>query len=109
VKVVESEKAVHVGYFLNGKRQEPFLGEQRLVIPSPRPGTHAQMPPRMSASEVADAAIEALRDPGHRLVTVNLCNVDVIDTLRILQPSVWRSKRWTPRRGGSWRRRAPPA
>jgi 2,3-bisphosphoglycerate-independent phosphoglycerate mutase len=32
----------------------------------------------MSASEVADAAIEALRDPGHRLVTVNLCNVDVI-------------------------------
>jgi 2,3-bisphosphoglycerate-independent phosphoglycerate mutase len=77
-KVVESEKAIHVSYFLNGKVQDAFPGEERVIVHSPRPATHAEMPPRMSASALADAAIEALRDPGNSLVTVNLCNVDVI-------------------------------
>jgi 2,3-bisphosphoglycerate-independent phosphoglycerate mutase len=77
-KVVESEKAIHVSFFLNGKEQEPFPGETRFVIDSPRPATHANMPPEMSAAAVADAAIEALRDATNALVTVNLCNVDVI-------------------------------
>jgi 2,3-bisphosphoglycerate-independent phosphoglycerate mutase len=77
-KVVESEKAIHVSFFLNGKNQEPFPGEARVVIDSPRPATQAEMPPAMRASAVADAAIEALRDPRNDLVTVNLCNVDVI-------------------------------
>ncbi len=78
VKVVESEKAIHVSFFLNGKVQEAFPGEERVIIASPRPATQSQMPPDMSAANVADAAIEALRDPGNALVTVNLCNVDVI-------------------------------
>ncbi len=77
-KVVESEKAIHVGFFLNGKELEPFPGEERLVIESPRPTSHSGMPPRMSASAVADAAIEAVANPDYALVTVNLCNVDVI-------------------------------
>ncbi len=77
-KIVESEKAIHVSYFLNGKVQEAFPGEKRLVIPSPRPETHAEMPPAMSAAAVVDAAIAAVRDPAYSLVTVNLCNVDVI-------------------------------
>jgi 2,3-bisphosphoglycerate-independent phosphoglycerate mutase len=78
VKVVESEKAIHVGFFLNGKTQEAFPGEERVILPSPRPTTHSEMPPEMSAAAVADAAIEALHDRRNRLVTVNLCNVDVI-------------------------------
>ena len=77
-KVVESEKAIHVSFFLNGKVQEAFPGEERVIVPSPRPVTHDEMPPEMSAADLADAAIEALRDPGNSLVTVNLCNVDVI-------------------------------
>ncbi len=77
-KVVESEKAIHVSYFLNGKVQEAFPGEERVTIPSPRPATHAEMPPAMSAAAVADAAITALRDDDISLVTVNLCNVDVV-------------------------------
>jgi 2,3-bisphosphoglycerate-independent phosphoglycerate mutase len=77
-KVVESEKAIHVSFFLNGKRQEAFPGEQRVIVPSPRPALHADMPPQMSAAAVADAAIEALQDPANSLMTVNLCNVDVI-------------------------------
>ncbi|MGD2039485.1 MAG: alkaline phosphatase family protein [Anaerolineae bacterium] len=77
-KVVESEKAIHVSFFLNGKAQDAFPGEKRRVVPSPHPATHAEMPPRMSARTVADAAIEAIRDETNALVTVNLCNVDVI-------------------------------
>jgi len=77
-KIVESEKAIHVSFFLNGKRQQALPGEHNVVIPSPRPALHAEMPPQMSAALVADAAIDALRDPGNSLVTVNLCNVDVI-------------------------------
>jgi len=78
VKIVESEKAVHVGFFLNGKIQEPFPGEERVVVQSLRPASHADMPPAMQAQAVADAAAKALRDPQNALVTVNLCNVDVI-------------------------------
>jgi 2,3-bisphosphoglycerate-independent phosphoglycerate mutase len=78
VKVVESEKAIHVKFFLNGKIQEAFPGEERVVVHSPRPATHAEMPPAMSALAVADAAIEALQKTDNALVTVNLCNVDVI-------------------------------
>jgi len=78
VKVVESEKAIHVSFFLNGKTQEAFPGEERVMVHSPRPASHSEMPPRMEAEAVAGAAIEALQDPGNALVTVNLCNVDVI-------------------------------
>jgi len=77
-KVVESEKAIHVSFFLNGKGQEAFPGEKRIVIPSPHPVSHADMPPVMRAEAVAEAAIQALRDPNNALVTVNLANVDVI-------------------------------
>jgi 2,3-bisphosphoglycerate-independent phosphoglycerate mutase len=78
VKVVESEKAIHVSFFLNGKVQEAFAGEERVIVPSPRPATATEMPPEMSAGAVADASIEALRDAANALVMVNLCNVDVI-------------------------------
>jgi len=77
-KVVESEKAIHVSFFLNGKGQAAFPGEERVVIPSPHPASQAEMPPTMRAAAVADAAIQALRDPDQALVTVNLANVDVI-------------------------------
>jgi 2,3-bisphosphoglycerate-independent phosphoglycerate mutase len=77
-KVVESEKAIHVSFFLNGKRQLALPGERRVIVPSPRPARHADMPPQMSAASVADAAIDALHDQRNSLVTVNLCNVDVI-------------------------------
>ena len=78
VKVCESEKVTHLTFFLNGKRQEPFPGEERRVVPSPHGLSPMELPPEMRAAAVADAAIEAIGDPGYALVTVNLCNVDVI-------------------------------
>jgi 2,3-bisphosphoglycerate-independent phosphoglycerate mutase len=88
-KVCESEKAIHVSFFLNGKSQATFPGEERVIVPSPRPGSATEMPPQMSAAAVADAAIELVRDPTYALVTVNLCNVDVIG--HIVNPDAIRS------------------
>lgn len=77
VKIVESEKGVHLTYFLNGKRSEPFPGEERRIIPSLEFEGYLP-PPEMRADAVADAAIGALRDPAVDLTIVNWANVDVI-------------------------------
>jgi 2,3-bisphosphoglycerate-independent phosphoglycerate mutase len=77
VKIVESEKSVHLTFFLNGKRAEPFPGEERRVIPS-RDFEGYLPPPEMRADAVAEAAIEALRDPTADMLVVNWANVDVI-------------------------------
>lgn len=77
VKIVESEKSVHVSYFLNGKRSDPFPGEEWHFIPS-REFEGYLPPPEMRADAVADAAIEALRDPALDLIVVNWANTDVI-------------------------------
>jgi 2,3-bisphosphoglycerate-independent phosphoglycerate mutase len=76
-KIVESEKQVHVTFFLNGKRNEPFPGEERCIVPS-HEFEGFQPSPEMAADQVADTAIAALRDPEIDLVVVNWANVDVI-------------------------------
>jgi len=77
VKIVESEKGVHLTFFLNGKRGDPFPGEERRIIPS-REFEGYLPPPEMRADAVADAAIDVLRDPTIDLLIVNWANVDVI-------------------------------
>jgi 2,3-bisphosphoglycerate-independent phosphoglycerate mutase len=77
VKIVESEKSVHVTYYLNGKRSEPFIGEERRIVPS-REFEGYWPPPEMRADAVADTVIDALRDPALDLVVVNWANTDVI-------------------------------
>jgi len=77
VKIVESEKSVHVSFFLNGKRNDPFPGEERRFIPSLEFEGYWP-PPQMRADAVADAAIDALRDPEYDLIVVNWANTDVI-------------------------------
>ncbi|MBU1742328.1 MAG: phosphoglycerate mutase (2,3-diphosphoglycerate-independent) [Proteobacteria bacterium] len=80
LKISETEKAPHVTFFLNGKRHEALPGEQRRLIPSPKVADFARVP-GLSASQVADAVVEALGDPGLDFIFVNLCNIDVIGHL----------------------------
>jgi 2,3-bisphosphoglycerate-independent phosphoglycerate mutase len=77
VKISESEKAIHVRYFLNGKREKPFPGETHVSVPSPEVANYAETP-EMSAAGVAQAAIEALDDSEASFIVVNFCNVDVV-------------------------------
>jgi 2,3-bisphosphoglycerate-independent phosphoglycerate mutase len=77
VKISESEKYIHVRYFLNGKREKPFPEETQIVIPSPEVENYAEVP-EMAASAVAQATVEAMDDLDADLIVVNFCNVDVV-------------------------------
>ena len=75
VKVTETEKAIHLAYFLNGKQDVAFPGETRVAPPSPH-DPFAE--PEMRSEEIADALIAAVADPGAALVVGNLPNMDVV-------------------------------
>jgi 2,3-bisphosphoglycerate-independent phosphoglycerate mutase len=78
LKISESEKAVHIGYFMNGKNDEVFPGEKRIVVPSPEGISSYASTPEMSASQVADEISKNLGNPSFRMITANFANVDVV-------------------------------
>lgn len=75
--VAETEKYAHVTYFVNGGREEPFPGEERLLVPSPRVPTY-EATPAMSAPGITDAVVERLERGGDVLVIVNFANCDMV-------------------------------
>jgi 2,3-bisphosphoglycerate-independent phosphoglycerate mutase len=80
LKLSESEKAVHISYFMNGKNEKPFPGEERIVLPSPEAGTYARFP-EMAAAEVTGVLGDNLGREELRFFAVNLANVDVVGHL----------------------------
>lgn len=77
VKIAESEKAVHIGFFMNGKSDNVFPGEERVIIASPQLTSHA-IKPEMSAKEVGEEIINRVKNASYSLIVANLANVDVI-------------------------------
>lgn len=77
-KISESEKAVHLGYFLNGKNEKAFPEEERIIVPSPEGIESYALKPEMSAAGVTDRVKEKLIDPSCKLIIANLANVDVV-------------------------------
>lgn len=77
-KITEAEKAVHVGYFLNGKRENPFAGEERVIVPTRKNVALFDEAPEMSIEAVAKAIIEKTVSKDIRFIFANLCNVDVV-------------------------------
>jgi 2,3-bisphosphoglycerate-independent phosphoglycerate mutase len=77
-KIAESEKAVHVGYFLNGKNDGLFAGESRSVVPSPSGAASYALTPGMSAVGVVEEIKARVGGGESRLVIANLANVDVV-------------------------------
>ena len=80
LKICESEKAIHLGYFLNGKRTKPFPLEKRITLESPRVEDYSLVP-ELKAKEVADQAKTRLKDLSYKFIVVNFANVDVIGHL----------------------------
>jgi len=72
----ETEKYAHVTFFLNGGIEEPYIGESRVLIPSPDVKTY-DMKPEMSASQVGDAVRTAM-DEAYDLIVVNFANGDMV-------------------------------
>jgi 2,3-bisphosphoglycerate-independent phosphoglycerate mutase len=75
--VAETEKYAHVTYFFNGGREEPWPGEERVLVPSPRDVASYDLKPEMSADEVADRVVERLGD-GYAFCVVNFANPDMV-------------------------------
>ena len=78
VKISESEKSIHVSFFLNGKIREPFPGEERIAVPTPKDVPQFDQKPEMNASGVADAVIQSLQNRQVRFWFANFANIDVV-------------------------------
>lgn len=76
LRMAETEKYVHVTFFLNGGRDKPYPYEERLLIPSPKVATY-DLQPEMSAPELARAFVEKLAD-GYSLLVLNFANLDMV-------------------------------
>jgi 2,3-bisphosphoglycerate-independent phosphoglycerate mutase len=77
LRTAETEKYAHVTFFFNGGREEPFEGEDRRLVPSPKVATYDLMP-EMSCHEVTRGLIEAIRAGQHRFIVCNLANGDMV-------------------------------
>jgi 2,3-bisphosphoglycerate-independent phosphoglycerate mutase len=75
VHIAETEKYAHVTYFFNGGRENPFEGEERVLVPSLR-SSHFNEAPEMAADSIADKIIEAI--PTHDFILANFANGDMI-------------------------------
>ncbi|MEJ2480221.1 MAG: 2,3-bisphosphoglycerate-independent phosphoglycerate mutase [Acidihalobacter sp.] len=73
----ETEKYAHVTFFFNGGREEPYPGEDRVVVPSPHVATN-DLKPEMSAPEVADEVIKAVESEDYSFIVVNFANGDMV-------------------------------
>ena len=75
--VAETEKYAHVTFFINGGREEPFDGEDRILVNSPAVVTY-DLKPEMSAIEVKDKLVEALKTDKYDWIVVNFANADMV-------------------------------
>lgn len=77
LRMAETEKYPHVTYFLNGGREEPFPGEDRILVPSPKVATY-DLQPEMSAPELTDKAVAAIESGRYDLIVLNFANPDMV-------------------------------
>ncbi|MBN1326169.1 2,3-bisphosphoglycerate-independent phosphoglycerate mutase [Candidatus Falkowbacteria bacterium] len=75
--IAETEKYAHVTYFFNAGIEEPFSGEERIVIPSPRVSSFAEKP-EMSALKVTDEILKAVTENRYDFIVVNYANPDIV-------------------------------
>jgi 2,3-bisphosphoglycerate-independent phosphoglycerate mutase len=84
LRIAETEKYAHVTFFLNGGREDPFAGEDRILVPSPKVATYDQQP-EMSAYEVTKKLEEAILSEKYDLVVVNYANPDMVGHTGIME------------------------
>ena len=77
LRIAETEKYAHVTFFFNGGREAPFDGEDRVLVPSPKVATY-DLQPEMSAAEVTDRLVEAIRSGRYDLAVCNYANGDMV-------------------------------
>ena len=77
IRIAETEKYPHVTFFFSGGREEPFIGEKRILIPSPKVATY-DLKPEMSAYEVTDAILNEINNKTFDFCCLNYANADMV-------------------------------
>ena len=88
LRCAETEKYAHVTFFFNGGRETVFPGEDRVMVPSPRDVRTYDEKPEMSAREVADKVVEAIRTRQYGFILVNFANPDMVGHTGVLEAAV---------------------
>ncbi|MCL1830476.1 MAG: 2,3-bisphosphoglycerate-independent phosphoglycerate mutase [Oscillospiraceae bacterium] len=77
LRIAETEKYAHVTFFFNGGREAPFVGEDRILVPSPKVATY-DLKPEMSAFDVKDKLVEAIQTNQYDFIICNYANGDMV-------------------------------
>ncbi|KIH86099.1 2,3-bisphosphoglycerate-independent phosphoglycerate mutase [Pseudomonas batumici] len=87
LRIAETEKYAHVTFFFSGGREEPFPGEERILIPSPKVATY-DLQPEMSAPEVTDRIVDAIEHLRYDVIVVNYANGDMVGHSGVFEAAV---------------------
>jgi 2,3-bisphosphoglycerate-independent phosphoglycerate mutase len=87
LRIAETEKYAHVTFFLNGGREDPFDGEDRILVPSPKVATYDHKP-EMSAFQVTEKLEEAIASGKYDLIVANYANPDMVGHTGIMKAAV---------------------
>ncbi len=87
LRIAETEKYPHVTFFFNGGREQTFPNEKRIMIPSPKVATY-DLKPEMSAPEVADAAIEEMKNSAPDFICLNFANSDMVGHTGVFEAAI---------------------
>ncbi|HYP15373.1 MAG TPA: 2,3-bisphosphoglycerate-independent phosphoglycerate mutase [Bryobacteraceae bacterium] len=111
LRVAETEKYAHVTYFFNGGNENPYSGEEREMVASPKVATY-DLKPEMSADGVADVVIKAIEGNSFDVIVMNFANADMVGHSGKMEPTVravetvdgclGRIHQSLRQRGGSW-------
>jgi 2,3-bisphosphoglycerate-independent phosphoglycerate mutase len=77
LRIAETEKYAHVTYFFSGGKEQPYPGEDRILIPSPKVATY-DLQPEMNAVTVTDKLVEAIMSRKYALIVCNYANGDMV-------------------------------
>ena len=77
LRIAETEKYAHVTFFFNGGEEKQYEGEDRILVPSPKVETY-DLKPEMSAYEVTDKVIEAIKSEKYDSIILNYANPDMV-------------------------------
>ncbi|MEY4195360.1 MAG: 2,3-bisphosphoglycerate-independent phosphoglycerate mutase [Pseudomonadota bacterium] len=87
LRLAETEKYAHVTFFFNGGIEQPYPGEERVLVPSPNVTTY-DLKPDMSATEVTDALVNAIVNQTHDVIVCNYANCDMVGHTGVLSAAI---------------------
>jgi 2,3-bisphosphoglycerate-independent phosphoglycerate mutase len=87
LRVAETEKYAHVTYFFNGGVEQPFPGEERVMVQSPKVATY-DLKPEMSAPGITDVIVKAIEGGNFDVIVMNFANADMVGHSGKMEPTV---------------------